>query len=135
MASSNLQVKPLANPLPSIGILDGLVWSNEREWSWLLHIGFALISRQLMLNLTLSRALDIYKSLGYDSHMQFSLNLVGQCVSAVSAWAAVSVTDRLPRRKVLVFGTACCCLMLAANAGFSAKWASCKFPCACLVIH
>ncbi|KAG8904949.1 hypothetical protein FRC01_008533 [Tulasnella sp. 417] len=67
---------------------------------------------------------DIYKSLGYNTHMQFILNLVNSLVQAVVAWTAVSLTDRMPRRKVLVTGTALCCLMLAANAGFSAKWAS-----------
>ncbi|KAG9049033.1 hypothetical protein FS837_011412 [Tulasnella sp. UAMH 9824] len=67
---------------------------------------------------------DIYKSLGYNTHMQFILNLVNSLVQAVTAWVAVSLTDRMPRRKVLVTGTALCCLMLAANAGFSAKWAT-----------
>ncbi|KAG8977218.1 hypothetical protein FRC05_002218 [Tulasnella sp. 425] len=67
---------------------------------------------------------DIYKSLGYNTHMQFILNLVNSFVQAITAWVAVSLTDRMPRRHVLVFGTALCSLMLAANAGFSAKWAT-----------
>ncbi|KAG8987816.1 hypothetical protein FRB90_003124 [Tulasnella sp. 427] len=67
---------------------------------------------------------DIYKSLGYSTHMQFILNLVNSFVQAITAWIAVSLTDRMPRRRVLVTGTALCCLMLAANAGFSAKWAT-----------
>ena len=68
--------------------------------------------------------MDIYKSLGYSTHLQFILNLVSAFVQAVSALLAVSVSDRMPRRAVLIWGTLGCCLMLAANAGFSGKWAS-----------
>jgi len=34
------------------------------------------------------------------------------------------LSDRMPRRKVLVYGTFACSLMLGINAGLSAKWAS-----------
>ncbi|KAG8903892.1 hypothetical protein FRB99_002592 [Tulasnella sp. 403] len=67
---------------------------------------------------------DIYKSLGYDDYTQFILNLVNAFVQAISAWIAVALSDRMPRRRVLIFGTAGCCAMLACNAAFSGKWAS-----------
>ncbi|KIJ46359.1 hypothetical protein M422DRAFT_165280, partial [Sphaerobolus stellatus SS14] len=69
--------------------------------------------------------LQIYQSLGFDSRMQFAMNLIGTCSSAITAWVAVSLSDRMPRRKVLVYGTFACSLMLGVNAGLSAKWASC----------
>jgi len=68
--------------------------------------------------------LSIYKSLGFDTQMQFNMNLIGSCLSAVTAWFAVSLEDRMPRRKVLVYGSIACSVMLAINAGFSALWAS-----------
>ncbi|KZT36230.1 general substrate transporter [Sistotremastrum suecicum HHB10207 ss-3] len=68
--------------------------------------------------------LDISKSLGYGTHMQFVLNLIGPCINIFVAWAAVSLSDRMPRRKILVFGTLACSVLLAANAACSAKWAS-----------
>jgi len=118
---------PLTNTSHWVGLFDGIIRSNERQWTRLFQFGFVISHRRVPLPLIIITSPDIYKSLGYDSHMQFSLNLVAQCVSAVSAWTAVSVADRLPRRKALVIGTALCSLMLAANAGFSAKWASCKY--------
>jgi len=69
-------------------------------------------------------SLSIYQALGFDKQMQFNMNLIGTCISAVVAWFAVSLEDRMPRRKVLVWGTLGCSLMLAANAILSAKWAS-----------
>ncbi|KAF8579025.1 putative MFS lactose permease [Ramaria rubella] len=68
--------------------------------------------------------LQIYQSLGFDSKMQFAMNLIGTCTGAFAAWIAVSLSDRMPRRKVLVYGTFMCAFFLAANAGLSAKWAS-----------
>jgi len=68
--------------------------------------------------------LDIYKSLGFDRHMQFSMNLIGVCTAAICSWVAVSLSDRMPRRKVLVWGTLGCSILLGCNAGLSAKWAS-----------
>lgn len=56
--------------------------------------------------------------------MQFNMNLIGQCLNALTAWFAVSLSDCMPRRAVLTWGTLACSLMLAANAGFSAAWAS-----------
>ena len=56
--------------------------------------------------------------------MQFNMNLIGTCISAAVAWFAVSLEDRMPRRKVLVVGTLLCSVLLAANAAFSAAWAS-----------
>ncbi|EJD05087.1 general substrate transporter [Fomitiporia mediterranea MF3/22] len=68
--------------------------------------------------------LSIYQALGFDKQMQFNMNLIGTCCNALVAWVAVSLEDRMPRRKVLVWGTLGCSLMLAANAGFSAAWAN-----------
>lgn len=68
--------------------------------------------------------LSIYEALGFDKQMQFNMNLIGTCIDAVVAWIAVSLSDRMPRRTVLVLGTFGCSLMLAANAGLSAAWAS-----------
>ena len=56
--------------------------------------------------------------------MQFNMNLIGTCINAAVAWFAVSLEDRMPRRKVLVVGTLLCSVLLAANAAFSAVWAS-----------
>ena len=56
--------------------------------------------------------------------MQFNMNLIGTCCNALVAWTAVTLEDRMPRRRVLVWGTLLCSLMLAANAGFSAAWAT-----------
>ena len=48
----------------------------------------------------------IYNSLGYtSSSMQLLLNLVNSIVSAIGALTAVSLTDRMPRRTVLVWGS------------------------------
>ncbi|KAI0059166.1 hypothetical protein BV25DRAFT_1918640 [Artomyces pyxidatus] len=68
--------------------------------------------------------LSIYQSLGFNKQMQFNMNLIGSCISAVVAWVAVSLEDRMPRRKVLIIGTFLCAVMLALNAAFSAKWAT-----------
>ncbi|KAA1473302.1 general substrate transporter [Dentipellis sp. KUC8613] len=68
--------------------------------------------------------LSIYESLGFGTQMQFNMNLINSCLAALTAWIAVSLEDRMPRRKVLVIGTFLCSVMLALNAGFSAKWAT-----------
>jgi hypothetical protein len=31
--------------------------------------------------------------------MQFAMNLIGACTSAIMSWVAVSLSDRMPRRK------------------------------------
>ncbi|GES60017.1 MFS lactose permease [Aspergillus terreus] len=62
----------------------------------------------------------IYKSLGYtSSSIQLLLNLVNSIVSAIGALTAVHFTDKMPRRKVLVFGTFACAVTMAINAGVS----------------
>ncbi|KAL5520467.1 hypothetical protein ACEPAG_9691 [Sanghuangporus baumii] len=68
--------------------------------------------------------LSIYEALGFDKKMQFNMNLIGTCCNALVAWTAVSLEDRMPRRRVLIWGTLLCSLMLAANTGFSAAWAN-----------
>ncbi|TFY66537.1 hypothetical protein EVG20_g4562 [Dentipellis fragilis] len=68
--------------------------------------------------------LSIYESLGFGTQMQFNMNLINSCLAALTAWVAVSLEDRMPRRKVLVIGTFLCAVMLALNAAFSAKWAT-----------
>ena len=83
---------------------------------------------------------------GLKAQMQFNMNLIGAvsrhlarnrevltiindngqlgtCISAVAAWYAVSLEDRMPRRSVLIWGTLACSFLLAANAGLSAAWA------------
>ncbi|KIM26257.1 hypothetical protein M408DRAFT_25468 [Serendipita vermifera MAFF 305830] len=67
--------------------------------------------------------LSIYESIGYDTNMQFILNLVNSITSCIGALAGVALADRMPRRKVLVIGTFVCAIMLAINGGLSAKWA------------
>ncbi|KAI0264911.1 general substrate transporter [Gloeopeniophorella convolvens] len=85
--------------------------------------------------------LSIYQSLGFGTSMQFNMNLISTCTCACTSWIMVSLTghpylsqmsihvltsylDRLPRRKVIVIGSSLVTLMLALNAGLSAKWAS-----------
>ncbi|KAG8743615.1 hypothetical protein FRC10_011678 [Ceratobasidium sp. 414] len=67
---------------------------------------------------------EIYKAVGYDNYMQFVLNLANSFTSAFGAGCGVALADRMPRRKVLVIGTAVCSVMLAINGGLSAKWAN-----------
>lgn len=66
--------------------------------------------------------LSIYEALGFDKSMQFNMNLISTCCAAAAAWFAVSLEDRMPRRRVLVWGTLLCSILLAVNAGFSAAW-------------
>ncbi|WVR07897.1 hypothetical protein IAU60_004940 [Kwoniella sp. DSM 27419] len=66
----------------------------------------------------------IYNNLGVTSvATQLGYNLLNSVVSAIGALTAVSLTDRMPRRKVLVIGTFTCACMLAINAGLSATLA------------
>ena len=67
--------------------------------------------------------LDIYKAVGYDSYMQFVLNLANSFTSAFGAACGVYLADRMPRRKALTVGTFACAIMLAINGALSAKWA------------
>ncbi|CAG9946395.1 unnamed protein product [Clonostachys rosea f. rosea IK726] len=62
----------------------------------------------------------IFEQLGVKSvPQQLGYNLLTSVLSAVGALTAVSQTDRMPRRPVLVFGTLACAAALAANAGLS----------------
>lgn len=48
----------------------------------------------------------IFNILGYkSSSKQLLLNIVNSIVSAVGAGAAVCLTDKMPRRPVLIYGT------------------------------
>jgi len=67
----------------------------------------------------------IYASLGITSVVQqLGYNLMSSCISAVVALTAVSLTDKMPRRKILVIGTFCCAICLAVNSGLSAVLAN-----------
>ncbi|KAM0806511.1 putative Lactose permease [Seiridium cardinale] len=63
----------------------------------------------------------IFEQLGITSSSQhLGYNLLNSVLSAIGAWTAVSLTDRMPRRKVLVIGTFVCACALAVNSGLSA---------------
>ncbi|AEO70640.1 7b631b26-01bc-4e01-952b-bb8dd668b6a9 [Thermothielavioides terrestris] len=63
----------------------------------------------------------IFKGIGVDSvPQQLGYNILNQALSCVCAVSAASLTDRLPRRKVLVIGTFMCAVALATNSGLSA---------------
>ncbi|KAK9421820.1 putative Major facilitator superfamily (MFS) profile domain-containing protein [Seiridium unicorne] len=63
----------------------------------------------------------IFEQLGItSSSQQLGYNLLNSVLSAIGALTAVSLTDRMPRRKVLVIGTFVCVCALAVNSGLSA---------------
>ncbi|KAI2628662.1 general substrate transporter [Hypoxylon sp. NC1633] len=63
----------------------------------------------------------IFEIIGVTSvEQQLAYNLLNSVLSAVGALAAVALTDIMPRRKVLVFGTLACAAALATNSGLSA---------------
>ncbi|OAA56239.1 General substrate transporter [Niveomyces insectorum RCEF 264] len=63
----------------------------------------------------------IFNNLGVTSvSQQLGYNLLNSVLSAVGALTAVALTDRMPRRKVLVWGTLTCAISLACNSGLSA---------------
>ncbi|KAI1639438.1 lactose permease [Biscogniauxia mediterranea] len=63
----------------------------------------------------------IFENIGVNTvSQQLAYNLLNSVLSAVGALTAVTLTDRMPRRKVLVFGTFACSLLLALNSGLSA---------------
>ncbi|KAI1334096.1 lactose permease [Xylariaceae sp. FL0016] len=63
----------------------------------------------------------IFEQIGVKSvSQQLGFNLLNSVLSAIGALTAVSMTDRMPRRKVLIFGTLACALALALNSGLSA---------------
>jgi hypothetical protein len=62
----------------------------------------------------------IFEQLGVNTvAKQLGYNLLNQCISAFCALCAASLTDRMPRRAILPWGTLCCALMLGLNAGLS----------------
>jgi MFS family permease len=62
----------------------------------------------------------IFKQLGItDVPQQLGYNILNQVLSAIGALTAVSLTDRMPRRKVLIIGTFVCALALATNSGLT----------------
>jgi uncharacterized membrane protein YfcA len=65
----------------------------------------------------------IFALLNYGTVMQFVLNLGVSLVSAVGAYTGVAMTDRMPRRRVLVWGTFACAVCLGVNAGLQAGYA------------
>ncbi|KAK6908653.1 hypothetical protein I204_02054 [Kwoniella mangroviensis CBS 8886] len=64
----------------------------------------------------------IYENLGVTSvSKQLAYNLLNSVVSAIGALTAVSLTDVMNRRPVLIIGTLGCAITLAINSGLSAK--------------
>jgi len=66
---------------------------------------------------------EIYRAVGYNNHMQFVLNLASSIVSAFGAACGVALSDRMPRRQALIWGTLASAVFLAINGGLSLKWA------------
>ncbi|KAI1478057.1 general substrate transporter [Daldinia eschscholtzii] len=63
----------------------------------------------------------IFEIIGVTSvEQQLAYNLLNSVLSAVGALTAVTFTDKMPRRKVLVLGTFACAAALATNSGLSA---------------
>ena len=63
----------------------------------------------------------IFKGIGVtEVPQQLGFNILNQVLSCIGALTAMSQTDRMPRRKVLVIGTFVCALCLATNSGLSA---------------
>ena len=46
--------------------------------------------------------LSIYEAVGFDSNMQFILNLANNILCGLGAFTGVALSDRIPRRKVLL---------------------------------
>jgi len=63
----------------------------------------------------------IYNNLGVTSvSKQLGFNLLSSVVSCIGALTAVSLTDKMPRRPVLIYGTFACAVLLGINSGLSA---------------
>ncbi|PKY06172.1 general substrate transporter [Aspergillus campestris IBT 28561] len=63
---------------------------------------------------------EIFNKLGVKStSQQLGYNVLNSVLSAIGAGTAVSLTDRMPRRPVLVYGTFLSAVMLAINGGVS----------------
>lgn len=66
----------------------------------------------------------IYAKLGIATvTKQLAYNLLYSVISALGALGGASLSDRMPRRKVLVYGTLACAAWLAINAGLQATMA------------
>ncbi|KAH7040857.1 lactose permease [Microdochium trichocladiopsis] len=62
----------------------------------------------------------IFKLIGVETvDAQLGYNILNSVISAIGAGIAVCLTDRMPRRKVLVIGTFICAVTLAANGGLA----------------
>ena len=66
--------------------------------------------------------LAIIEAVGYDSDMQFILNLLLAILGTLGAVASAALSDHMPRRKVLVVGTLMCAVWLGINGGLSKVW-------------
>ncbi|KZS98016.1 general substrate transporter [Sistotremastrum niveocremeum HHB9708] len=66
---------------------------------------------------------QIYQAVGYGNYMQFVLNLANSITSAAGALTGVALSDRMPRRLALVWGTFGSAVFLAINGALSAVWA------------
>ncbi|KAL4879124.1 general substrate transporter [Aspergillus karnatakaensis] len=65
----------------------------------------------------------IFEELGVKSTaQQLGYNILTEGLKAISAGTAVSLTDRMPRRKVLVLGTFGCAFMLAINGALNHRF-------------
>ncbi|GMK54150.1 hypothetical protein CspeluHIS016_0107360 [Cutaneotrichosporon spelunceum] len=63
----------------------------------------------------------IFKNLGVITVAgQLGYNLLNQCISAFCALTAATLTDRMPRRLILPWGTLGCAALLGINSGLSA---------------
>ncbi|KAI1310571.1 putative MFS lactose permease [Xylaria venustula] len=63
----------------------------------------------------------IFEQIGVKTvSQQLAYNLLNSVLSAVGALTAVSLTDRMNRRPVLIYGTLACAVTLALNSGLSA---------------
>ncbi|KAF8323123.1 general substrate transporter [Clavulina sp. PMI_390] len=100
----------------------GLFSTSSQRWRSLMVI-FMGVAGQFSGNGLGYFNLQIYEAVGYDSYMQFVLNLANSFTSAFGAGCGVYLADRMPRRQALVWGTFASALMLAINGGLSAKWA------------
>ena len=67
----------------------------------------------------------IFRQIGVtEVPQQLGYNILNQCLSAIGALTAVSMTDRMPRRKVLIIGTFLCAVTLACNGALTTKLSS-----------
>jgi len=63
----------------------------------------------------------IFSQIGVDTvEKQLGYNVLNSVISAIGALTAVSLTDKMNRRPVLIYGTFACACALAVNSGLSA---------------